>query len=242
MADPEVVAVIQARTSSTRLPGKVLRPLGGRPVLAHVVARAGEFARQVVVCTSTGADDDAVEAACAELDTLCVRGPLEDVFARFRLALADPRVLPTPWFARVTADCPLLSSALARHLLAHTAPDLDLVAVRNEDVTRGLPVELVRRSTFEAIDPATLDGPQREHVTLGLYEDPERYRVRFVEVPAPQHHPELRLTLDHPEDYELLRRLFEDDPEVTGEAAVARLLREPELAAINRTLPQKPVR
>jgi len=242
MADPEVVAVIQARTSSSRLPGKVLAPLGGRSVLGHVIARADEFAQQVVVCTSAGPEDDAVEEACAELDTICVRGPLDDVFGRFRLALADPRVRPTPWFARVTADCPLLSSTLARHLLAHTAPDLDLVAVRNEDVTRGLPVELVRRATFEAIDPAGLDGPQREHVTLGLYEDPGRYRVRYVEVPEAQHHPELRLTLDYPEDYELLRRLFDDDPDLTGEAAVARLLRDPELAAINRTQRQKPVR
>lgn len=242
MAEPEVVAVIQARTSSSRLPGKVLMPLGGRSVLAHVVARAGEFAAQVVVCTSTGPEDDPVEAACADLGTVCVRGPLEDVFGRFRLALADPRVRPTPWFARVTADCPLVSSTLARHLLAHTEPDLDIVAVRNEDVTRGLPVELVRRATFEAIDPDDLDGPQREHVTLGLYEDPDRYRVRYVEVPEPFHHPELRLTLDHPEDHELLRRLLDGDPELTAEAAVARLLADPELAAINRTQRQKPVR
>jgi spore coat polysaccharide biosynthesis protein SpsF len=148
-------------------------------------------------------------------------------------------VARTEWFARVTADCPLVSPTLAAHLLDHTAADVDLVAVRNEHVTRGLPVELVRRTTFSSMAPDELDGPQREHVTLAMYEAPDRYRVRYVDVPPLMDHPELRLTLDYPEDYELLRRLFADDDDLTAEAAVARLLEDPELAEINRSQRQK---
>lgn len=237
-----VVALVQARTGSSRLPGKVLMPLGARSVLGHVVHRARAFASQVVVCTSDLPGDDAIEAHCAELGCLCVRGPSADVFARFRKALADPRIERTPWFARVTADCPLLSPALAHALIDQTAPELDVVAVRATDIARGLAVELVRRDSFEALDPTSLDAPQREHVTLVYYEQPERYAVRFAEVPAAIHHPELRLTVDHPEDYELLRQLLADDPELSAEDAVARVLSDPALAAINAGVGQKAVR
>jgi spore coat polysaccharide biosynthesis protein SpsF len=239
VSEPDLVAVIQARTSSSRLPGKVLRPLGGRPVLAQVVDRVAAFADVVVVATSEGADDDPVADLAEELGTVCVRGPLDDVFARFRLALEDPRVPATEWFARVTADCPLVSPTLARHLLAHRDTDADVVAVRNEDVTRGLPVELVRRSSFAALDPAALDGPQREHVTLVFYERPERHRVRFVEVPAPFDHPELRLTLDYPEDAALLEALFTGRPDLRAEEAIEAVLADPALAAVNRSQQQK---
>jgi spore coat polysaccharide biosynthesis protein SpsF len=224
---------------SSRLPGKVLMPMGGPTALDHVLRRAMGFALQVAVCTSELPDDDAIEAHCAAIGCVCVRGPAEDVFQRFRKTLTDPRVAHTPWFARVTADCPLLSTALAQRLVASAEPGLDVVTVRNEEVARGLPVELVRRACFEAIDPQSLDAPQREHVTLCFYERPERYTCRFVEVPEAIRHPEFRLTLDYPEDYELLRRLLEADPELSGEGAVARLLREPELAAINRHRGQK---
>jgi len=234
-----VVAIVQARMGSSRLPGKVLLPLGGRSVLEHVVRRARGFAEQVVVCTSELETDDAVAAHCAEIGYVCVRGASENVFQRFRKTLADRRVLDTPWFARVTADCPLLSTALAKRLVASMEPGFDVVAVRDGDVARGLPVEIVRRASFEAIDHTELDAPQREHVTLCFYEQPERYACRFVEVPQAIRHPELRLTLDYPEDHELLRRLLEADPDLTAEQAVEELLRKPELAAINHQRKQK---
>jgi spore coat polysaccharide biosynthesis protein SpsF len=239
VADHGVVALVQARMGSTRLPGKVLMPLGGKTVLEHVLNRASEFSRQVVVCTSTGPEDDAIDAHCASLGVVCVRGSRDDVFDRFRQALNDPRVIQTPWFARVTADCPLLSSALCRRLMAHTGAELDVVTVRGDDVIRGVAAELVRRASFEAIDPMTLDGPQREHVTLCFYDEPARFHVRFVDVPEPLNHATLRLTLDYPEDYEVLGALFEGDPDLTAEDAAARLLREPELAAINQGKQQK---
>jgi spore coat polysaccharide biosynthesis protein SpsF len=237
-----VVALVQARTTSTRLPNKVLLPLGETRVIDHVVRRAAGFSQQVVVCTSTDASDDPVEAHCREVGTLCLRGPLENVFLRYRKALLDERVAATEWFARVTADCPFLSVPLAKRLAGAAAEtDLDYLSYDLGQLPLGLAVELVRSATFLSIDPDTLDAPEREHVTLALYEQPGRYRVRRLDVPEPMRHPELRLTLDYAEDYELLQRLVDLGVD-SAEAAVARLLADDQLARINRHCQQKRAR
>jgi spore coat polysaccharide biosynthesis protein SpsF len=238
-----LVSLVQARMSSGRLPGKVLLPLGDGTVLDQVVRRAAAFSSQVVVCTSQDASDDPLEAHCARTGTLCVRGALHDVFLRFRDALLDARVEKGEWFARITADCPLVSVPLARRLLeaAEADPELDYVCEHLDRLPRGLAIEVVRRDTFLSIPPESLDDPQSEHVTLVLYENPQRYRCLRLTPPAPLRHPELRLTLDYPDDYALLRRLYEE-PEVTAESAVARLLADPALRGINAHCDQRALR
>ena len=238
-----LVTLIQARMSSSRLPGKVLLPLGDGLVLDQVVRRCAAFSSQVVVCTSTDPSDDPIRDHCNKLGTPCVRGDLHDVFARFRTALFDGGVNVTEWFARVTADCPLISVPLARELLAAALaePGLDYACVRLERAPRGLPIELVRREAFLGVEPASLDAPQREHVTPVFYENPHRYRCLRIDVPPQLRYPELRLTLDHPQDYQLLQRLFED-PDVSAESAVARMLADPELPWTNAHCEQRSVR
>lgn len=238
----DVVAIIQARMSSSRLPGKVLAPLGPVTVLDHVIDRAAQCSRQVVVCTSTDATDDAVAEHCERRGTLCVRGSLENVFQRFRQVLADERVVPTTWFFRVTADCPLLSVPLARMLLEQATDQDDYLCWKLGVVPRGLPAELVRRTTFEGLAEARLDGPAKEHVTLFLYENPREHGVRWLDPPEPWARPDVRLTLDYPEDYALLQRLFDDDTGVTAESALARLAEKPEWLALNAERSQKQAR
>ncbi len=241
-AEGPIASLIQARLSSSRLPGKTLLPLGRKTVLDHVIDRAAAFSAQVVVCTSTDSSDDRIARHCAARGVTCVRGPLDDVFARFRLALADPRVLRTEWFARVTADCPLLGVSLAHESLAARGNDLDYVSVDPATLPRGLAIELVRRSAFEAIDAASLDGPEREHVTPRFYEQPGRYRCRVLSAPAALRRPDLRLTLDYPEDYVLLQRLFEEGDALTAERAVLRLAGDAYLRTVNAGCEQRSVR
>lgn len=241
-AEVPIASLIQARMSSSRLPGKTLLRLGGRTVLDHVIDRADEFSAQVVVCTSNDASDDPIVRHCEGRGVTCLRGPRDDVFARFRLALEDARVLPTEWFARITGDCPLLSVPLARACIGAISDELDYVCVDPATLPRGLAVELVRRSTFQAIDAESLDAPEREHVTLRLYERAGRYRCRAFEVPAHLRRPELRLTLDYPEDYALLERLFEEGDDLSAERALQRLAAEPELRALNAHCEQRRAR
>jgi spore coat polysaccharide biosynthesis protein SpsF len=213
--------------------------LGDTTVIDQVVRRAEQFSSQVVVCTSVDTSDDPIEEHCNCRGILCIRGPLEDVFSRFRIALEDRRVERTEWFARVTADCPLLSVALARLLIACIRDDLDYICVDDTALPRGLAIELIRRETFESIDPESLDRPEREHVTLRLYERPGLYRCLRAAAPVALAHPNFRLTLDYPEDYQLLRQLTLDDDTITAEQALERLIRDPQLQHINSDCIQK---
>ena len=236
------IALVQARLSSSRLPGKVLLPLGDGVVLDQVVARCRQFADQVVVCTSDDPSDDAIEQHCDRDGVLCVRGPLDDVFARFRGALADPRVAASDWFYRVTADCPLVSAELAQALAANATDEDDYLGIDSATAPLGTAVELVRRSAFEAIDLDDLDGPEREHVTLRLHENPDRYRCRRIAAPASHGAPELRLTLDYRADYAVLRELFAAVVDIDAAGAIRYLRRRPDLASQNRDLEQKSAR
>lgn len=226
--------------SSSRLPGKALLPLGNATALDQVIRRTAQFSSQVVVCTSVHGSDDAIEAHCDAQDVVCVRGSLDDVFDRYRKTLLDPRVERTEWFARVTADCPLVSPRLAEHLMGATE-GMDYVAVQYDKTPLGLAIELIRRETYMAIDADTLDDSELEHTTLCLYEKPGQYRCVRLAPPADLQHPEFRLTLDYEEDYKLLTTLFEDN-DISATQAVERMRQEPALAAINAHCSQKVVR
>jgi spore coat polysaccharide biosynthesis protein SpsF len=172
-------AVIQARTGSTRLPGKVLEDLGGRPVLEWVV-RAAQTATQidtVIVATSTGADDDTVADLAASLGVPVVRGSEDDVLSRFVDAL-DAH--PADAVVRLTADCPLLDPALIDAVAgawaaAQTRFDyVSTVLVRC--LPRGMDVELVTAAALRAVDRVA-SGHDRVHVTSLLYAEPTAYRL-----------------------------------------------------------------
>lgn len=238
----DAVAVIQARMTSTRLPGKVLRALGGRAVLDHVIDRAGGFSDQVVVCTSTDRSDDPIEAHCASRAVVCIRGSLENVFDRFRTSLSDERVMNSTWFFRVTADNPLLSVSLGLELLDRARDGDAYLSWRHEQLACGTASELVHRETFMNIDPDVLDGPAREHVTLHLYEHADQYRAHRLQPPPAYARPELRLTLDYPEDLRMLEALFGVDTRLSAQDAIAYLDAHPEVKAINADCVQKAAR
>src|SRR4051794_4624918 len=119
------LGIVQARLSSTRLPGKVLMKLGGRSVLERVLHSAERYCAEVLVATSTDPSDDAVSRECERLGAPCVRGSLSDVFSRFALALAGPAHGEVEWFYRITADCPLQSQRLGQELFAARADAID---------------------------------------------------------------------------------------------------------------------
>jgi spore coat polysaccharide biosynthesis protein SpsF len=228
------LGIVQARLSSTRLPGKVLMTLGGRSVLERVIGCAQSYCSEVLVATSTDPSDDAVCRESERLGARCVRGSLSDVFSRFALALSQPENTAIDWFYRITADCPLHSQLLGEALFAARAADTDYLYFSDDELPRGLAPELVRRAAFDAIDVEKLSPDERQHVTLPLYRVGSRFRARKLTVPGELSHPELRLTLDYPEDAALFEALFAVDPELTSEQAVRYLLSHPELAALNR--------
>ncbi|MGH3051196.1 MAG: cytidylyltransferase domain-containing protein [Gaiellaceae bacterium] len=176
-----VAAVVQARMSSQRLPGKVLAPLAGRPALAWLLERLAAF--ELVVATSDEASDDPVAAFCAERDVECFRGPLADVAARFAGVVERYRL---DAFVRVNGDSPLLDPALVTRgieLFVERKPDL-ATNVFPRSFPAGQSVEVVDAKAFLAARPE-FDERDREHVTTFFYARPKRFRIENFSAPAP---------------------------------------------------------
>ncbi len=215
-----VPAIIQARMSSSRLPGKVLRTLGNDSVLGHVIRHVCRAGLQPVVCTSDLPSDDAISEHCSSREVVCVRGPLEDVVQRFALTLQHPDVVAADWFYRVTADCPLLSATLCDILWQSRDAETDFLGIDQTSVPAGISAELIRRSSFERFANSELTKAEREHVTLFMYEHPDLFKCRRMTPPLSLANPNLRLTLDTADDYALLSKLFQSNPKLTAQDAI----------------------
>ncbi|EIE97183.1 cytidylyltransferase domain-containing protein [Saccharomonospora glauca] len=245
-SSPIVNVVIQARASSTRLPGKVLRPLGERSVLGWVVraARQARGVDSVVVATSDAPDDDAVVEEALRQGARVVRGPLDDVLARFLVACER---YPADAVMRLTADCPLHDPALLTQVVAlwRARPEVDYVSTTLvRTLPRGFDAELVRVPVLEE-QARRPEGPHREHVTYGVKNSPDTYRCQGVVVsPAAD---DLRVTLDTEEDWELLDAVVREltarhgDGPFTWREVVALLRSRPDLVALNAHVEQKKV-
>lgn len=232
------VAIIQARTGSTRLPGKVLADILGKPLLQRVIERvkAARTLDELVVATTTLASDDAIVELAQRLGVRSFRGSEEDVLDRFyRCGVKLLRLAPDDVIVRVTADCPLLDPTLldqavrefetggydyVSNTLVPTYPD-------------GLDVEVL---SFHTLRVAWLEATlrsDREHVTPFIWRQPDRFRLgelrSAIDLSA------LRWTVDEPEDLEFVRRVYAliGQDVFPADDVVALLRRFPELSKLN---------
>ncbi|MCX6545107.1 MAG: glycosyltransferase family protein [Acidobacteria bacterium] len=202
------VGVIQARMGSTRLPGKVLAPTDCGPLLSLMLARVrrSRTVRRWIVATTTQAADDAIVALCGEQDTECFRGSTDDVLDRYYQATKD---VGAEVVVRLTADCPLVDPNLIDKCV-QTLSDrrLDFVSTTVPPpgtYPEGMDIEAM---SFEALERswhrAQLPS-EREHVTFRIWKNPTEYNV--VRLDSPTDLSWLRLTVDYPEDLEVIRRV-----------------------------------
>jgi spore coat polysaccharide biosynthesis protein SpsF len=203
-----VVAIIQARMGSSRLPGKILKLLAGKPVLEHVIGRVREAAifDEIAVATTDRGIDDKTAQAAAQWGATVVRGDEQDVLARYGLAASVTRA---DAIMRVTADCPLIDPDVLRAMAQrYVKGDVTLVTnARNRTFPRGLDAEIFSRAALEIMLSEAHEQMQREHVTPFLYAYPHRFKIS--DYIADFDHSDLRLTLDTPEDFQLLQLIFE---------------------------------
>ena len=178
-----VRAIVQARMSSGRFPGKVLAPLRGRPILSHVVANVRSVfdADSVVIATSTDASDDPVAVYARDLGVSVSRGPLHNVVRRFQLCLEEH---PCTWFLRVCADSPLVDLGLFAELRRHAVTGVDLVTnTFPRTFPNGCSLELLYTPTFAQIDAGGLHAQQGEHVTKVYYDNPDQFKIINIRSP-----------------------------------------------------------
>ena len=247
-----VVGVIQARLSSARLPGKVLLPLAGSPVFQRVVerVRAARSVDEVIVATSTGTDDDELAAACTTWNVRCVRGPLDDVLARFCMAI---RSTGATTVVRMPADKPLcdpdaIDALVTTHVRERADYTSNMGAAWPDDgaCAFGLEIEVASAAALLQANDGPCTASDREHVMPYLYRGDHGFKI--VRVPA--HNPFAplwpRLTLDTHEDYELISRIYAElispaRPIVALDDVRTLLLRDPELVALNVASEQRGV-
>jgi glutamate-1-semialdehyde aminotransferase/spore coat polysaccharide biosynthesis protein SpsF (cytidylyltransferase family) len=231
------VAVIQARMSSSRLPGKSLAEVAGRPLLAWVLERARRAQRvdAVVVATSTDPSDDPIAALCAAEGVACHRGSLTDVLER---TLGAAREARAGVVVRLTGDCPLLDSAIIDGVIAaRQEADADYASNLGGGFPEGMDVEAVR---LDALDRAAAQGrtpPDREHVTWYIRRS-DGFTRASLRSALPHRALTLHLSVDEQADLDLVRGVYARlgaDPANAGAAAVLAVLdADPALARLNR--------
>jgi len=233
VSGPSVAVVVQARMSSRRLPGKVLKPLAGAPAIVRMMERVSHTtrARLHLVATSDRPSDDPLAEVCREHGVRCVRGPLDDVLARMLMAV-PPRY---DIVVRLTGDCPLIDPALVdRHVEVYLREQPWVEYVTNSVVRTqpdGLDVEVVSRALLALAEREARSEYDREHVLPWI-----RRRARTVPVTQETDLSRLRWTLDTAADYEMIvavyQALYPSNPNFGSSDVYRLLVRRPELIRV----------
>lgn len=235
----KIVATIEARMTSTRLPGKVLMPLVGKPVLSHLIERLQRSVHldEICVATTTNAQDDAIEELARSLGVACFRGSESDVLGR---VVAAARSVEADIIVEITGDCPATDPRLIdQGIETFFESGADYVANNLEPTfpRGGFEVQVFKTSTLEEVASLTTDPIDRTHVSYYIYQHPEQYRLKNFAASPMATAPQLRVVLDEPADYALITRVFEHlyphKPDFTVEDVVQYLLQNPDVAQIN---------
>ncbi|SNC65578.1 spore coat polysaccharide biosynthesis protein SpsF [Hymenobacter gelipurpurascens] len=239
----KVGIISQARMTSTRLPGKVLMPVAGQPLLQYHVERLQASGFPLYLAITTNATDNPL-ADFAEAQHLAyVRGDEHDVLSRYALCAQEHQL---DVVVRVTSDCPLLDGELVgqsiREYLRANDARLYLSNVLERTFPRGFDFEIFSRELLEeAAQHATLPA-DREHVTPYIHQN-RSGRVHFRHIRRPDDRSAYRLTVDTAEDFELIRQLIEvhHAARLTADELIGILDQHPELVALNAHVEQKKI-
>ena len=204
-----ILAILQARLSSTRLPGKVLAPVLNQPMILRQIERVRRAARldKLVVATSTDPSDEPLVAALMAAGVAVHRGSLDDVLARFIGALD---ATPAEHVVRLTGDCPLIDPVLIDatiELYLRMGADYGQNRLVDKGFPKGQDVEVLGAEVLRRAAREASIREEHEHVTWGIWNHPDRYRVVRLEPPVDEGH--VRWTVDRPDDYQFVCAVYE---------------------------------
>ncbi|MNL06013.1 3-deoxy-manno-octulosonate cytidylyltransferase [compost metagenome] len=240
----KTVIIVQARMTSTRLPGKVLKSVLGKTLLEYQIERLHrvKFADEIVIATTSNHTDDVIDALCQGLKVPTYRGSEEDILSRYYEAALEHNAQTV---VRVTSDCPLIDPAVVDTVIQHfhdNQSNLDYATnALIRTYPRGMDTEVFSFQALEEAHREATDQPDREHVTSFIYRRPERYRLGHVTLS--EDHSRHRWTVDTSEDFHLvsniLSHLHPKQPNFTLEDTLRLLQRFPEWERINAHVQQK---
>jgi spore coat polysaccharide biosynthesis protein SpsF len=231
------LAILQARMSSNRLPGKVLKAIVGKPMLELHIERIkrAQNIDKLIVATSNNSEDEAIAQFCQRIGVECYQGSLDNVLERFYLASQQH---PASHIIRLTGDCPLacpqtIDQVIAKHIeeqndftsnaVPHTFPD-------------GLDVEIMTAAALQLAWQQATTAYHKEHVTAYLYQHPELFKTaRLI---SPVNLNQQRWSVDYPEDFALVAFVYEflyaSNPQFDTAAIIELLAQNPDIFALNQ--------
>ena len=210
MTTEKIVCTIEARMSSTRLPGKVLLPVMGEPVLLHLLTRLKSVSSisEIVLATTINSNDDVLEDFASQQGINCYRGSEDDVMAR---VIAAAESVQADIIVEITGDDiivdPQLVEQTIRMFMAHNVDYCSNSHIPSYPM--GMGAQVFRLSTLKHSASMTDKPLDHEHVTLHIRQHPELFKRIDLIAPPELHWPELGLTLDEPSDYKLLKKIIE---------------------------------
>ncbi|MEJ5361186.1 MAG: glycosyltransferase family protein [Spirochaetota bacterium] len=242
MKNISITAIIQARMQSTRLKGKSVLPLAGKPLLYHVIQRAKAIQQvtQVVVAIPNDDDNNLLSDIAQHCNVNVFRGPLHNVLERYFLAYKQ---YGGNYIVRITADNPFTDSHFASVAIEEALrTKADLCAIKNLPLGTG--VEVIASTALEEAYTNSTKPYHFEHVTPYIKENPDTFNIHYFDVAYANPFPSLRLTVDTQEDYMLASSIY--DALYKGSVfslidVIAFLEKNPHLVKINASIQQKPM-
>ncbi len=232
-----VLCIVQARVSSSRLPGKVLKLILGKPMIVHELERLQRSRRidKLVLATSRDESDNALTEAVAARGIDVYRGSLDDVLDRYYQCA---KKYHPEHVVRITGDCPVIDWRIVDEVIDKHLTNGNDYTSTSEEYPDGLDTEVVRFSALEQAWKDARMSSEREHVTLYIRNHAEKFRCGKKESEQKLNH--MRWTVDEPQDFELIRQVYEELYPINEDFAMQDILqlleRRPEMSAVNQDI------
>lgn len=202
---------IEARMTSSRLPGKVLKKVLGKPILELMIERVKRsfYYDELIIATTTNKDDDPIIELCNNLNVKYYRGSEPDVLKRVYSAHKE---FGSDIVVELTGDCPIIDPKLIDlSILNYLHNDYDYVSTSQEKTYPvGQDIQVFSFELLEFLNNNALTQSDREHVTPHIYNNPDTFKIFNVPAKKSQFHPEVWVTLDTQEDFNLIKKIFEE--------------------------------
>jgi spore coat polysaccharide biosynthesis protein SpsF len=240
----KIAAILQARMGSTRFPGKVLSDIAGKPLISHIVQRirATEKINTIILATTKLQDDDELASFAKKNEIHCYRGEVDDVLARFYGAATQYKI---DIIIRICCDDPLIDHIMLNELIdLHIETHSDYTSTSHvRTFPMGIEAEVFNYNILEKAFNCANKEYEREHVTPYIYENPDLFKISFLEATGKLRRPDLRLTVDTQEDMKLVQEIFSNlynDGRLFNACDVIDFLdSHPEYLLINKNVNQK---
>lgn len=245
-SNKKIIATIEARMTSSRLPGKILMPLAGKPALERMIERVkrSKFVDEIVVATTINDSDNCVVDLCKKNKVGCFRGSEEDVLGR---VLGAARNHQADIIVELTGDCPVTDHRLIDQcidLFFTNSVDYASNIIENS-FANGFDVQVFSTDVLSEVDKTTKDPIDRVHVSYYIYKHPEKYKLYNWKAEGDYYWPEMRVTLDEMDDYKLLKEIYDilypKNNDFSALEIIELLRQNPNLFNLNQHVRQKEI-